>query len=318
MWAVERSDPALAGLSDRSVALWCASVFALLPLLIALPAKAVIIDSGDGTGNTTPPLDDPGFANVGVRGSLSGVYLRNGWVLTAQHVGLGDIWIDGFVYSAIPGSDTQLEDSEGVLADLVVYAITPIPPLPDIEIRANTNLPNGEVILIGHGKNRGAESDSDDPGIWPQPGPQPPIPGWYWDTGSALRWGTNTVFDYWTVGDPPTRSFYTVFDEPTEPEHTSDECQSANGDSGGALFAKKGNAWELAGIIWASGVYIDQISNTSALRGNASIAADLSQYRDDIVAITATPIPEPSVVLQLCTGAALLAGMTHRRGRGVS
>ena len=35
------------------------------------------------------PAADPGFANVGVINQLSGVYVRNGWVLTANHVARG-------------------------------------------------------------------------------------------------------------------------------------------------------------------------------------------------------------------------------------
>jgi hypothetical protein len=312
----DESAAALPAFSEHRVALLRAMLFSLLSLLLTLPATAVIIDSGDGSGNTTPPIDDPGFANVGVRGSLSGVYLRNGWILTANHVGLGDIWLDGAFYTAVPGSGTQLADVDEVLADLFVFAITPIPSLPDLEIRADTSLPTGEVILIGHGRDRGAETDTNDPGIWTDPPehPSPAVQAWYWEIGVAsLRWGTNTVHDYWTAGSPPTRSFYTVFDESLEPDHTAHECQTANGDSGGALFAKNGPDWELAGILWGSGVFLGQNSNTSAMRGNGSIAADLSQYRDDIMALTATPIPEPALVLQLSSGAALLAGLKRRR-----
>jgi hypothetical protein len=42
-------------------------------------ADAVLISTGDGTGNTTAPSNDPGFSNVGVVNGLSGVYVRNGW-----------------------------------------------------------------------------------------------------------------------------------------------------------------------------------------------------------------------------------------------
>jgi hypothetical protein len=42
----------------------------------AAGAAAVIIDSGDGTGNTSAPSPDPGFANVGTRYSAYGaVYI---------------------------------------------------------------------------------------------------------------------------------------------------------------------------------------------------------------------------------------------------
>ena len=37
----------------------------VLALSWGAPAGAVIIASGDGTGNTSAPLDDPGWAHVG-------------------------------------------------------------------------------------------------------------------------------------------------------------------------------------------------------------------------------------------------------------
>lgn len=314
MWTVERARISSYKLSEHIVTLFRSLSF--VSVLFPLAAAAVIIDSGDGTENTSAPADDPGWANIGIRGSLTAVYLRNGWVLTANHVGIGDLLLDGGIYVAVPGSGTQLDNGDGTFADLMVFAITPIPTLPDLEIRSNASLPTGEVILAGRGRNRGAASDSDDPGIWTPPPPNPAIAieGWYWGGGATLRWGTNTVEDYWTDGNPDTVSFYTSFDEVGDPDHTEHECQAAHGDSGGALFAKDGTDWELAGILWASGLFAGQNVNTSALRGNATLAADLSFYRDDIMSLTATPVPEPSVVLQLGAGAALVACMTRRRG----
>ena len=40
-----------------------------LALTLALAAQGVLIDSGDGTGNTGTPPDDPGWAHVGVTAS---------------------------------------------------------------------------------------------------------------------------------------------------------------------------------------------------------------------------------------------------------
>lgn len=290
-------------------------LFVLSGATFATPAHAVIIDSGDGTGNTTAPPDDPGWDNVGTKSGLTVVYLRNGWVITANHVGIGDILLDGGVYAHVPGSGIQIDNGDGTFADLLVYAITPIPSLPDLEIRANTSLPTGEVILVGRGRGRGAASDSDDPGIWTAPpsNPVPAIPGWYWGNGGELRWGTNEVTGYWTIGDPDTESIYTLFDETGSANHTPDECQGANGDSGGALFAKDGIDWELAGVIWGIANFAGQNPNASALRGNATIAADLAFYRDDINAITATPVPEPAMALQLVVGAALTGCLARRR-----
>jgi hypothetical protein len=126
-----------------------------------------------------------------------------------------------------------------------------------------------------------------------------------------LRWGTNEVTDQWFPRAANTESFYTTFDGPGM-DHTDYECQAATGDSGGALFAKDGPDWELAGIIWAIAGWPGQNSGTSALEGNVTLVSDLSFYATDINAITATPLPEPSVVLQLA-GGALLIGLLKRR-----
>lgn len=63
-----------------------------------------MISSGDGSGNTTAPVDDPGFGNVGARGNATAVYLGNQWVLTANHVGTGSVVLGG----------DELWDSTGV------------------------------------------------------------------------------------------------------------------------------------------------------------------------------------------------------------
>jgi hypothetical protein len=155
-----------------------------LLLLLVLPAGAVIIDSGDGAGNTSAPVDDPGWANVGNRGGLTAIYIRNGWVLSANHVGVGPTTFDGVVYEAIPGTttrlDTYLEGGGTTPADLKIWGIYPHPPLPALAIRSSTSQPNGEVTMIGSGRNRDAtKTDSDNPEVWiPSPlnPPWPPSP----------------------------------------------------------------------------------------------------------------------------------------------
>lgn len=287
-------------------------------LLVSLPTAAVIIDSDPGTGNTTAPPDDPGWDHVGVSNGLSVVYLRNGWVLTAEHVGSGDVTLAGVVYTLVPGTETQLDNGNDTFADLMVFGIMPTPPLPDLEIRSDSSLPTGEVIMIGNGRSRGAASDSDDPGIWTPAGePSPSVKGWYWSAPATPRWGTNEIADfYWCPECIDTESFYTVFDNVGDSGHTEHEAQASSGDSGGALFAKAGGDWELAGVMWAVITYIGQNENTSALRGNVTLAADLSFYRDDIMTLTATtPVPEPALVLQLITGAGFLSWVQRRRSR---
>jgi hypothetical protein len=294
--------------------LLCAAIGAIVTLA-ATSASAVIIHSGDGTGNTAAPADDPGWSNIGIKSGLGVVYLRNGWVITANHVGAGDILLNGNTYSFVPGTAVQLDDGAGTLADLVVFGITPLPAVADLPVRTNTSLPTVDVIMAGRGRNRGAVTDSDGPGVWisPPANPSPAHPGYYWDTTSALRWGTNKIEGQWAFSPSDTISHYTFFDEASATPH---ESQGTTGDSGGAVFAKEGPTWELSGIIWAIAPFTGQIANTSALEGNATLIADLSFYATDINAITAMPVPEPSALLQLGVGAMLTRLMYWRRSRG--
>jgi hypothetical protein len=290
---------------------------------LSTAALAIMIDSGDGSGNTSPPPDDPGWDHVGKRSNLCVVYLRNGWVLTAQHVATGDVILAGQIYTAVPGSEIQIQNPDSSLADLKVFAITPDPGLPDLPIRSSNNLPNGDVIMIGHGYNRGAASDSDDPLIWagPDANPNPAIDGYFWGVGTAKRWGENVVTDDWS-GDPRnTKAFYTTFDDPWWDDYLTHEAQATVGDSGGAVFAKVGQTWELAGIMYVIGSFPGQATG-NALYGNITGAAKLSIYRDEIMTLTATPVPEPTTAMQLGICAALLAALhgrsnaARRAGRG--
>ena len=216
-----------------------AAVFLAVALTLAAPAGAIIIDSIDGSANTSAPSGgdpDPGWAHVGKRSDLCAVYLRNGWVLTANHVPLGDVLLDGVLYTAVPGTETRLDDGFGALADLKVFGITPEPPLPDLAIRSSSSLPSGKVIMIGQGYNRGAETDSDDPLVWagPEANPDPAVGGYLWGAGKTMRWGENTVTAAWPDDPLNTVTFYTTFDVSDQ----THEAQATVGDSGGALFAK--------------------------------------------------------------------------------
>ena len=48
---------------------------AILQVLLASSLGAVVIDSGNGSGNTSAPLDDPGWSHLGIRSGLSVIYL---------------------------------------------------------------------------------------------------------------------------------------------------------------------------------------------------------------------------------------------------
>ena len=228
-------------------------------------ATAVIIDSGDGTGNTTAPPDDPGWDHVGKRSGLTAVYLGNGWVVTANHVLEGSVILGGVTYGAIPGTKTQIGT-----ADLAVFQLSSHPPLGLLPISTNPDITGDEVVMIGHGLDRGASTSACGP---------PPIGGYLWDVTRSVRWGENEVDAYANVLS--TDTFYTTFDQ----SGLTHEAQGAHGDSGGAVFVKNGADWELAGVMLATASFACQPGET-ALYGNLTYAADLSVYRSQLLAMT--------------------------------
>lgn len=278
--------------------------FAPLALALALSfadaASGVIIDAVDGAGNTSAPPADPGWSYVGTRGSLTVVYLGDGWVLTANHVGAGDVSLGGVVYPDLPGTAVRLHNPDASLADLKLFAIDPYPVMPLLPIASTSPSLGTDLVLIGRGRNRGAAT-SWDPNGAPPPGP---IFGYEWLSSGTLRWGRNQVEEYPATPVLGTWSFASYFDAGV----SDDESQAAIGDSGGAAFAWNGAQWELAGITYAIAGYAGQPANTS-LYGQVTYAADLALYRDEIVDITG--LPEPSGGLP--AGMALLWLLARRR-----
>lgn len=248
----------------------------LAATLLAGPAAAVLIDVGDGSGNTTPPVGDPGFAHVGVMGGLTGVYVRNGWALTADHVGAGPITLLGQTYQPIAGSTVRFENPDGTPADLIAFKLTERPPLPDLALASGPMARNTLLTLVGNGRNRGAATR------WMG------IDGWLWGAGRALRWGTNRVGEV-GMRSLDTESFWVYFDDlPGGGGGGQSEADVVNGDSGGAAFEGTGPGAELVGILFARAGFMDQPEETS-LYGNAGLIADLWFYRDEIVAVIDQP-----------------------------
>jgi hypothetical protein len=291
---------------------------AALALCAAGPAAAVVISGGDGTGNTAPPADDPGFANVGrTSNNLSGVYLGGGYVLTADHVGVRDISFLGVSYPAIPGTGVQLANPDSSPADLLVYRIDGGPPLPRPFLASESAKIGDELLLVGFGWTREPNPTEWD-ASWLE---QPPVVYTGYKRGGAktLRWGRNVVSSTgqdFTLSGRKVRSLETSFD----PGGAPDECQAVTGDSGGAAFLKRDGRWELVGLMWASGTTGEpgQPLDT-AVYGNETRIADLPFYRDQILATThpnGIPALPPAAGVVLALAIAAIGRGARRSGPG--
>jgi hypothetical protein len=222
-------------------------------LLLCGSSRAVIINTATGVENTTSPAntsaysDFPYWNNIGLLGVGTGIYLGNGWVLTADHVvsyGIPDILLNGTYYAPLANSTIQIGASSGSPADMAIFQLAPNPglsSLSSITIASNAPRASNTLLMIGNGDNR-----------QPNLSISGSLTGYLWDTsGRSMRWGTNNYTGNYVVTETfnhtSTQTFYTTFDN----NGNVNECQAADGDSGGAVFYKAGGQWELAGMMFA-------------------------------------------------------------------
>jgi hypothetical protein len=303
---------------------------------VFLPEKAtaLVVVPPASNVNTSAPADDPGWANVGDRG----VYLGNRWVITANHVGPGTTNFAGVgSFAAVSGSSVRLQNPTGqgltTFTDLVLYRLAADPGLPSLSIAGSSAPIGASVTFIGNGRSVPASatethwSVAQDPNnamhdIWTEV-PSGGDASGYKSTIFQKEWGTNRVEDDEPLfnemdanhsvvansGNGDVISLFSDFDDPNAAgsDATASEAEAQSGDSGSGVFYKDGSTWELAGITHAIGLYTDQPAFT-AVYGDLTFFADLSAYRDQILAITA--VPEASAGLLVLAGiAAMLLGI---------
>src|SRR5262249_18008325 len=135
-----------------------------------------------------------------------------------------------------------LTNSDGTYADVILFRLRTVPALPRIPLVTSTPPPLSMVDMIGFGYRSGSASTDFSLGVT----------GFYWSATPGKSWGNNRVtsgpvmvFD----GVTNVIAFPTTFD--AQPLQTSDECQGAPGDSGGAVFYSNGSTWQLAGMMVA-------------------------------------------------------------------
>ena len=239
--------------------------------LVASPATALILATTDENGNTRAPADDFGFAHVAA-GRESAVYLGDGWMISANHVRLGAVTLQGKHFLAVPDSKLRLRHpGSHHWSDLAMFRLSERPDLPALPVRTKPPEVGQLVILAGNGYGRDAPSELT------------AAPGWSWNDEKSLRWGTNTVENVGLVigidRGNTTEAFDTTF---SRTAGTRYEAQVALGDSGGGAFIKQGDHWELAGVLFAADGYAGADLRTASF-GDLSYIADLSRYRTQIL-----------------------------------
>ncbi len=279
----------------------CGVAALVTALWIPFPAGAVIVAGGDGTGNASAPSPDPGFSRLAIVAGLSGVYLGKGWILTAGHVLTAarnqkrfDVSLDGASYRLLPETAVPLSRGSEP-ADLVLVRIADGPERPVPEIAARTPARGAQLFLAGNGPRREAAASCWNAAGQPvaKPGPGARC-GFAWvqkrkeddPPMNAAHWGRNVVAEGTAIfpGPKGTRTpvFGTVF-RPPAVGAGPDEAQAGVGDSGGPVFVKDGDGWRLAGVMLGASSQLPRAS----VYGDQTFIADLSQYRESLLAVLA-------------------------------
>lgn len=292
-----------------SLRIRCAWLCVFVGCILATPVvQAVVIKSGNGSGNTTAPEDDPGFANVGRIGVGSGIYLGNRWVLTANHVGARSITFGAETFEHIPEESVRLKNPLGrgltPDTDLLLLRLADAPDLPDLRIGCRNPRLGDQLVLMGHGRDRSAQLSAWDvrqssgirDDVWT---PTTNVVsadevGFRTQSSRSLRWGmapvTRTSAQVKTATNGDVISIETTFDEFSNTSafpglsDIEDLSRAVTGDSGGPVFRKNGDFWELVGMIHGvTPPKENQPGGTATvLFGTVTFIADLIAYEDQI------------------------------------
>ena len=230
------------------------------------------------------PADFPYWEHVTQRRyeGPSVIYLGAGWVLTARHVGIGEVLLEGESFTPNMLSRHTLLNANGTAADAIVFQLnfdtdTDLPDLPILPLATVAPLPGEEVMLIGFGRERAKVIE------WNQEGQH--RFGFEWSKRGSKRWGTNRINADHAIlvqQNLSTHSVTFVFDSPSSENTTQHEAQAALGDSGGAVFVKRDDDWLLVGMMTSVSAHPATPGHTTVY-GDTTFAADISVYRNEIL-----------------------------------
>ena len=251
---------------------------------------AVEVNSGSGaTFNTNdniasivsrwtsgwPASGIDGWSYVGSMNGASGVYLGNGWVLTAGHVGSGNFTLGGNTYNYAGYSYTGFTyttNGTNYPVDLNLFQICTTSTtgntitLPKITISTRSPSLNSQVVMIGYGGGNKA-----------------------WGANNVGRTDLNV-----SVGGYPyeSKDFETVYSIAQ-----TNYAFFIDGDSGGATFLYTNSQWQLAGINEAvdpttSNSYMVQLSSYATVISSviSRVPSALSYTPSTVSGMVGTPI----------------------------
>jgi hypothetical protein len=289
--------------------------------LIASTCPAVVIISGTSLDTEVNPNNGLPWEQVARVTNADGshvssgsaVYLGGGYLLTADHVSLGQGYVsfDGSNTFAIrPGSGMQVGDG----VDLKIFQLTTDPGLAGVSLlpASESGMENSSLgYLVGWGVGADPADDFSDS-------------EWTWGSAaetSQKRWGTN-----WVFGATSSLSYsgynYAALATRLGTDALPLETESAAGlyDSGGGLFIGDGfGGWYLMGIATAvstNGSSAFGIEAGSTTSGDLNFFARIGLYENDILSEMTDPIKVPEAYYtSFAFGAVALVLVLIRRRR---
>ena len=251
--------------------------FALAPA-----ADAIILYGLDNNGNTSDPATGVPWASVGSMSNGTGIYLGDGYVLTAAHVSsYASITFGSTTYNWDNGAATTIDT-----ADLRVFRLSSIPTIGAVQLYTGTFELTNSATIIGTGLGRNPETAINTA-----------LVPWGDAATRAQRWGTNqpTSFSNVNVNSYTSNTINTILGSGAG----ANEAGLTLYDSGGAMFQKIGGVWYLTGVA----AYVSGSTSHSSTFGNEPPGLGSSGDTNSFIRISnyasqinSTMVPEPSAM----------------------